>query len=177
MDKVGENARRPAVLGGSVDLVGVAAGDADWGDLCGAACSVGQVRPAVLPRVRPGDGRRGRLVLADYLPWRARLLLGAGVSRAGICSTGVLKNSAGCDRAARELPGRSPSAAVGPRPASASVPSAAGGPAACSRLTVRVTAPRLSRSKMPPPLPPSISVSRTGSPKREATTAEMKHQY
>jgi len=36
---------RPAVLGGSVDLVGVAAGDADWGDLCGAGCSVGQSGP------------------------------------------------------------------------------------------------------------------------------------
>src|SRR5260370_35434179 len=32
-------------LGGSADLVGVGAGDADGGDLCGAACSAGQSGP------------------------------------------------------------------------------------------------------------------------------------
>jgi hypothetical protein len=61
------------------------------------------------------------------------------------CSMGVLKKSARCDRAARELAGRSPrTAAVGARPARASVTWAAGGLAAVVRVTVSVTAPRLS---------------------------------
>jgi hypothetical protein len=32
------HARIAAQMGGFADLVGVGAGDADWGDLCGAAC-------------------------------------------------------------------------------------------------------------------------------------------
>jgi hypothetical protein len=43
--------RTAAVLGGSADLVGVGAGDADWGDLGGAACSVGQPGPLFSPQV------------------------------------------------------------------------------------------------------------------------------
>src|SRR5215475_16198713 len=70
----------------------------------------------------------------------------------GVGPTGVLKKSARCDRAARELAGRSPStAAAGGRPASASATSAAGGPAVAAGVAVIMTPSPLSRSKMPPP--------------------------
>jgi hypothetical protein len=96
----------------------------------------------------------------------------------GVCSTGVLKKSAMCDRAARELGGRSPSsAAIGERPASASATPAAGGPAVSPRLAVSVTPLRLSTSKMPPPSPPSVSFCCTGSANIDATAAAMNTPY
>src|SRR5260370_17550886 len=88
-------------------------------------------------------------------------LIGRG-PQAGPCSTGVLKKSARCDKVARELAGSSPSTAVAcPRPPRASVTWAAGGPAVLTRVPVSVTAPRVSRTKTPPPSPPSVSFSCT----------------